>query len=1024
MPTPSPLRAAYSVIGAIVAALSMSGAAPQVGATQDADPLAWPKPTAENRPWTRWWWLGSGVDKENLTLQLQQFKDAGIGGVEICPIYGAKGYEDRYIDFLSPNWMDMLAHTITEAKRLGLGIDMTTGTGWPFGGPEVTTEDAIAKVVLKSYDVAGGASLKVELPKGVLQCLIAVSADGQRIDLTAKASPASSGVQRIDWTAPSGQWRVYAVVMAPSGMIVKRPAPGGEGLVIDPYSPKALDKYLGRFDKAFATLKTPMPRSQFHDSFEYGNATWTPDFLREFEQRRGYDLRDQLPTLFGAGPAETGARVKYDYRLTIAELHLDWVKRWTAWCHRHGTLSRNQAHGAPANLIDVYAAADIPETESYKKIDDRLLPMQKLASSAAHLSGRQLVSCESFTWLREHFQASLADLKPAADLYFLAGINHIFFHGIPYSPKDAPWPGWQFYASVNFGPYGGIWHDLPEFNAYVTRCQSILQAGKPDNDVLLYFPVHDLWQSDGGGKGGAKGGRPAITAMQFTTPGAWMYNTPFHDLAMDLWKRGYTFDQVSDDFLAKAKMTENDIELGSNTYKAVVVPRCRFMPEGTLAKLVELAKAGGKIIFQDELPGDVPGLGRLDERRAAFQRTISALPKMKEPKANKLGDQAAIFVGAYQKGLDSIGSWEPEPRTQAVPNKGQGFQYTMVYRPHKPEASIVSNGLQMVRRWHSDGRHYFLVNRSTRALNDWVTLSTPAKSAVLLDPCFVDRVGVAKLRQSVNGVQVYLQLQPGQACVLRTFTDKEIRGRTWGYVNPIAEPVTLAGAWKVRFAEGGPVIPAMLETNTLSSWTSLGDAETKRFAGTALYSLEFDRPPGDSKEWRLDLGRVADSARVKLNGKSLGTLWCPPFQLAVGEHLRPVKNILEVEVTNVAANRIADMDRKGVPWKIFRDANVLSVVAGNLDASKWPIREAGLLGPVTLTPLREVGFDQPPKQALEDLNEIVARQYDKLGADKVNGLFEGDHTHTNADGARMNAAAVVEGLKELKDCPLSNFLAK
>ena len=383
----------------------------------------------------------------------------------------------------------------------------------------------------------------------------------------------------------------------------------------------------------------------------------------------------------------------------------------------------------------------------------------------------------------------------------------------------------------------------------------------------------------------------------------------------------------------------------------------------------------------------------------------------------------------------------------------------------------------------------------------------------------------------------------------------------------------------------------------LVSWTALGGAEAKRFAGTAVYTLEFERPTGDAKQWSLDLGRVGDSARVKLNGTSLGTLWCPPFKVAIGEQLLPGKNTLEVEVTNVAANRIADMDRRGVKWKIFRDANVSSVNGGNLDASKWPVREAGLMGPVTLTPQREYAIDAPPQQGTEkrlptlfiigdstvrnntkgqlgwgdpiaalfdkakikvenralggrssrtfineglwdkvlagmrpgdfvlmqfghndggpldkapargslkgsgpetkeivnaksgktevvhtygwymrkyvsdakakgatpivlsqiprniwkddkvlrasgdygkwaaeaaqaegaffvDLNEIVAKQYDKLGPEKVNALFEGDHTHTNAAGARLNAAAVVEGLKELKDCPLCNLVAR
>src|SRR5690348_12336458 len=98
------------------------------GADDISAPLAWPAVTAESRPWTRWWWLGSAVDKENLTRLLEEYHKAGIGGVEICPIYGAKGSESRFIPFLSPQWIQMLAHTSSEARRLDMGLDLTCGT--------------------------------------------------------------------------------------------------------------------------------------------------------------------------------------------------------------------------------------------------------------------------------------------------------------------------------------------------------------------------------------------------------------------------------------------------------------------------------------------------------------------------------------------------------------------------------------------------------------------------------------------------------------------------------------------------------------------------------------------------------------------------------------------------------------------------------------------------------------------------------------------------------------------------------
>ena len=243
--------------------------------------------------------------------------------------------------FFRPSGWRCCAHTTSEAKRLGMGIDLTTGTGWPYGGPNVTPEIASARVVLKAFDVEGGAKFDPNLPEGNLQCLRAVSSDGQQVDLTSQMADG-----KLDWTAPPGKWRVYAVTDVSPIQKVKRSAPGGEGAVLDPYSPSAMRAYLARFDEAFKGFSAPMPRCEFHDSFEYYGATWTPNLFDEFQKRRGYDLRTQLPALFGEGSEDTVARVKCDYRETISDLHEAYIREWTAWSHEHGSLSRNQAHGA------------------------------------------------------------------------------------------------------------------------------------------------------------------------------------------------------------------------------------------------------------------------------------------------------------------------------------------------------------------------------------------------------------------------------------------------------------------------------------------------------------------------------------------------------------------------------------------------------------------------------------------------------------------------------------------------------
>ncbi len=796
--------------------LSVSILASNSGAAEErtgSDPFRWPQITQQAKPWTRWWWLGSAVDETNLTRQLTEFRDAGFGGVEICPIYGAKGYEDRYIDFLSPKWMDMLAYTIKEAHRLGLGADLTTGTGWPFGGPHVNTNDASSRVNMQPYELSAGESLNAPLLKGRLQTLIAFSG-GQWLDLTAKVNDG-----KLDWVAPAGNWKLYAMALDGPVQKVKRAGPGGTGNVLDPFCVPALNRYLAGFDNAFADYREKMPRCFFQDSYEYYNADGEPEIFRDFKRLRGYDLRTQLPAVFGEGDPDTVARVKGDYRETLGDLHLEFVRRWTAWAHSRGSFTREQAHGGPGNLIDTYAAADIPEMEIFAGYNESGIPMMKFAASAAHLTGHTLASSESFTWLTEHFQASLAQVKPAADFLFLSGINHIFFHGIPYSPAEAPWPGWQFYASVNFGPEGGLWHDLPEFNAYVSRCQSILQSGKPSNNVLLYVPFHDKWQMASGN-----------LLMNFETSGQWMESEPFYQTAMTLWKRGYAFDEISDRLIEQARVKDGKIVIGGNSYRVLLLPKMRLIPETTLRKAIALAREGATVVVEDKLPEDVPGLFNLNKRRAELKKLLKVISP--SGAGNNTVSRAAIGKGQFL-----YGAADALMQTAGVPRE-----------------ECIDAGLRFVRRSWSRGYHYFFVNSSEKSVDTWFTLGTQAKSAIILDPYFSNHVGVAALRQSAGGAtQVYLQLLPGQSCILRTLTNSAASGPTWSYyeTNGTAQP--LEGNWSVRFIEGGPELPKSFETRKLATWTEQDDPEAKRFAGTARYTIEFDAPAGVADDWILDL---------------------------------------------------------------------------------------------------------------------------------------------------------------------------
>jgi len=331
----------------------------------------WPLVTQSSRPWTRWWWMGSGVDAKNINSLLKTYSLAGIGGVDIVPIYGAKGFEHRYISYLSPQWMGLLDTTVAIATKLNMGVDASVGTGWPIGGPQVTLNDAATKLVIQQYKIKADQNLSEKIrindPKqkdaAAIKpaALMAYSDDGKILDITDKILADGS----LSWIPEKGQWDLYAAFNAKTLQKVKRAAPGGEGYTFDHFSASALGNYFKKFDTAYGNTSHGV-RSFFNDSYEVFNANWSPDFFSEFKKRRGYDLRKYLREFNSNDSTALVAAIKSDYRETMADLMLDnFSDKFTSWAHSKKALSTNQAHGSPGNLLDMYAAVDIAETETF-----------------------------------------------------------------------------------------------------------------------------------------------------------------------------------------------------------------------------------------------------------------------------------------------------------------------------------------------------------------------------------------------------------------------------------------------------------------------------------------------------------------------------------------------------------------------------------------------------------------------------------------------------------------------------------
>ncbi|MBR1544146.1 MAG: glycosyl hydrolase family 2 [Muribaculaceae bacterium] len=819
---------------------------------------------SEARAGTRWWWMGSAVDEPNLRHLLKEYARAGIGSVEITPIYGVKGNEQSEIPFLSDKWMEMLRIVQDEAAKDGILVDMPTGTGWPFGGPDTPIQEAACKAVFVVDTVAAGAPTSKQIsPK---------EKDFAYLE-TEKRYPISDGREQV-----------IQLYVSRTLQQVKRAAPGGEGLVIDHFDKDAVKNYLQRIGNRFSQTGTQFPRNFFCDSYEVYGANWTPTLLKEFSARRGYLLEDHLRELIGLLP--DGNKVLCDYRETLSEMLLEnFSQQWTAWAHSHGAKTRCQGHGSPANLIDIYASVDIPEIEGFGLTDFGIkglrtdpgmtrpnfsdVSMLKYASSAAHITGKPLVSSETFTWLTEHFRTSLSQMKPDLDLMFTCGVNHIYFHGTPYSPVSEPWPGWKFYASVDMSPTNSIWRDAPFLMKYINFCQTYLQKGTPDNDFLVYLPIRGMWHQrlDEREKG---------LLMLFDIHTMAEKAGDFIHTVLEIDSLGYDYDYISDKYLLGTTYSDGMIQTAAGTrYKALIIPE----------------------------HGDIS---------PALEKHISRLREQ--------GATIILGVDAHKMSLAA-----------------------------KPEALRLQYGLRAIRRKIGKEHIYFIANLTPNDVDAYIPLAVNMKNVTVIDP-LTEKATAAQ----VSGDAVRIALRSGQSCILESGVGDETVLRSQDTNTAQRMEIDLTDKpWTLSFLESAPKVNKTFRLKRLQSWETLSDDSARVTMGTGVYATTIRLNEKQAKrKWMLELGDVRESARVYINGEFLGCAWAAPFSLDCGSALKKGKNILRIEVTNLPANRIADLDRKGVEWRKFKDINMVNLRYQPSDYKDWEPVPSGLNSTVRLVEKR------------------------------------------------------------------------
>jgi len=829
-------------------------------------------PPADARPMMRWWWFGPAVAKPELEKELITMRDAGIGGVEIQPVYPlmlddeAKGIKN--LQYLSPEFLDDVSFANKTARSLGLRVDITLGSGWPYGGPHTTLALAAGRLKVISTSITSSIVAAPMLDDGdSLIAAFAVSgtaksfnpATAKRIDLATGSVPADSGAETA-----------LFFIASHTLQMVKRPAAGAEGYVLNHFSHAAIDEDLT--DVATPLLNafgSQPPYSVFSDSLEVYDSDWTTDLPAEFLKRRGYDLIPHLPELLAGGTPQAES-VRHDWGQTLSELiHDNYLAPITRFAEAHHTLFRSQTYGEPAVTLADEAVANLPEGEGPQW---RAFSFTRWTSSANHLYGRNITSAETWTWLHSPaFRATPLDMKAEADRMFLLGVNQFVGHGFPYSPPAAGEPGWALYAAAVFNSHNPWFPVMPDITKYLQRVSWLLRQGKSANDIAILLPEDDA-------QAAYTPGHVSVTDE--------MKKRISPDLMAAILDAGYNIDYIDAATINK---------LGVIRYPVLILPPTERIPLSTYKKIESYAAGNGKVIAVGKLPSLAPGL--LEQNSLA---EIAAL-------------STSLFMSNNHRGI----------HIESISDLGDAL-----HRALQPDLDVIGQtaGLGFIHRKLQHSDVYFIVNTSNQPINGSIQFRAPRPILQLLDP---DSGGVLLTAFRKVGERLPLALAPYESRVFILEEKGELGTQKPVVLDALSSNETsktladLSTGWTIQFADGSPAQPL----DKLTSWTEIPGKQF--YSGEAIYSrsVALDHASTPTAPLLLDFGvgtpiadkrgpnangmsalldpPIREAATIFVNGKRVGFLWHPPYRIDISTFVREGENRIDVRVYNTAINLLA-----------------------------------------------------------------------------------------------------------------------
>lgn len=864
----------------------------------------WQKPVAKNQNIT----LSPALDKTNW-VELTYDKPTVIRTLQLSSVQGfnhnmcydpdvtirlyaymADGNRVKVLDAPMPqsNWQDgatmSLACQVAEgAVRYRVEIDNQYNMN-------VSRINLLSMAMKNSWESEAGWTLRSLERTGddLIQPTEAYLKSDQILDVSQYMS--SDG--KFEWQAPSaGDWTILRLGHVNAGRKNKPAPPSGTGWECDKLStegPEAhFEGYVGMLSEG--VLKDGLLGGLLLDSWECNTQTWTVKMEEEFERVTGYELREWLPAVIGyvIDDPETTSRFLLDWRTTIGDLYANkFYRRMAELGHEKGlSVMYETAAGDvfPADILEYFKYADVPMCEFWHPfsngyVGDLNFKPIKPTASAARIYGKPRVNAESFTSFNLTWDEHWQMLKEVADFNAVEGVTHNVFHTYTHNPQiDYLKPGTSFGAKIGT-PFlrGQTWWQY-----------------MPEFTTYLARCSYMLER-----------GRAVSDVLWYL--GDEINHKPSQKYP---FPEGYRFDYCNSDVLLN-RLSVKDGRLVTPegySYSMMWIPDNKRMLPETLEKLYELIKQGAVVVASAP-----KGLATLRGDKATEKRFAKAV--------------SAIWGKALQGGVTRIGN--------GAILSGVELSDAIEMLGMKPD---VKGDVRWIHR-NVEGADIYFVTPQLEHSFDGQVLFRAKGNVEIWDPVTGSHSSVDSCLEGEYTV-VDLKLPQSGSCFV-VIHDGEKLPVAKQYVESATKPID--GEWTLSFPEGWG-LSSDVKVELLKAWKDLDiPAETKAFSGSAKYSKKFvaDKSVKASDRVMLDLGKVDMIAAVKLNGKSLGTLWCAPYVIDITEVLVDGENELEVVVTSTWFNRLVydaalpEAERK--TW----------TVAGPSANNK--LRETGLMGPVRL----------------------------------------------------------------------------